>query len=231
MTKVDHEQVTHTRDFFNELASGWSDRYQVDPAMAARVNRFKASLASLPSHAHVLDFGCGSGIIAHSLLEEGYQVSATDVSEQMLAQCQKLDVENRIEWKQYAGDGALDFGDGVFDAVISSSVFEYVEDPAAVLSQINRTLKKGGLIRFTVPDLRDPIRIKETILLTLLKIPFLSSFIENGRWQEGATYLKLSKSRFTRKGWVEVCQRAGFSEVTCEAHCGPLMMISALKND
>jgi SAM-dependent methyltransferase len=45
----------------------------------------------------------------------------------------------------------LHFGDGTFDVVIASDVFEHVRDDAAGFREIFRTLKSGGTLILTVP--------------------------------------------------------------------------------
>jgi SAM-dependent methyltransferase len=45
----------------------------------------------------------------------------------------------------------LHFGDGTFDVVIASDVFEHVRDDAAGYREICRTLKSGGTLLLTVP--------------------------------------------------------------------------------
>src|SRR5574339_822128 len=46
---------------------------------------------------------------------------------------------------------ALPFDDNAFDAVILSEVIEHVADPMRALSEIQRVLKKGGLLFLTWP--------------------------------------------------------------------------------
>jgi SAM-dependent methyltransferase len=45
----------------------------------------------------------------------------------------------------------LSFGDGIFDLVISSEVFEHVADPWAAFAEVRRVLRPGGRHVFTVP--------------------------------------------------------------------------------
>ena len=63
------------RDRGDRLIEGaWLDRFQ----------------ALLPSHASVLDLGCGSGRpIARSLMERGYKVTGVDAAPAMIALCQQ----------------------------------------------------------------------------------------------------------------------------------------------
>jgi SAM-dependent methyltransferase len=55
------------------------------------------------------------------------------------------------EPRHFADFQNLHFGDGTFDVVIASDVFEHVRDDAAGYREIFRTLKPGGRLILTVP--------------------------------------------------------------------------------
>jgi len=98
----------------------------------------------------ILEIGCGSGVIAHTLgrlAGAGTQVDAVDV------------VDNRIERDGYAfhvvAGTDLPFPDGTFDLVVSNHVIEHVGDAAAQqrhLREIRRVLAADGLLYLAVPN-------------------------------------------------------------------------------
>ncbi|MEW6510183.1 MAG: methyltransferase domain-containing protein [Bacteroidota bacterium] len=53
--------------------------------------------------------------------------------------------------RKYADIQKLQFGEGTFDIVIASDVFEHVRDDAAGYREVFRTLKQGGTLLLTVP--------------------------------------------------------------------------------
>lgn len=55
--------------------------------------------------------------------------------------------------REYADFQRLHYGEGTFDVVIASDVFEHVRDDAAGYREIYRTLKPGGTLLLTVPYL------------------------------------------------------------------------------
>lgn len=55
--------------------------------------------------------------------------------------------------RAYADFQRLHYGDGTFDVVIASDVFEHVRDDAAGYREIYRALKPGGTLILTVPYL------------------------------------------------------------------------------
>ena len=51
---------------------------------------------------------------------------------------------------------------GMFDLVTSTEVFEHVPDDVKGFSEINRVLKPGGWLVFTVPLTRNPVTVERT---------------------------------------------------------------------
>ncbi|HEX8744098.1 MAG TPA: methyltransferase domain-containing protein [Thermoleophilaceae bacterium] len=106
------------------------------------------AVAALPGE-RILDVGCGPGYYVAELAErvgEAGHVSGVDLSAAMLAlakgRCAELPNTDFRE-----GDAtALPFDDGVFDAVVSVQVLEYVADVEAALAELHRVLRPGGRV-------------------------------------------------------------------------------------
>lgn len=102
----------------------------------------------------ILDVGCGRGYLAIVLKQLGYELYAIDLI--------NLN-EYNDRWRKYSirvvrGDienAFLPFTDERFDLVIFSEVIEHL-DPRKVkfvLKEINRVLKRRGLLLLTTPNL------------------------------------------------------------------------------
>jgi len=103
--------------------------------------------------ARVLDYGCGAGQIVDALRQRGITAFGCDVfydggdySSQVHAERFASGVIRRIE------DGRIPFDDASFDFVINNQVMEHVEDLDAVLREIARVLKPGGIVLSLFPD-------------------------------------------------------------------------------
>lgn len=221
--------MTSARSFFNDLAEGWNDRFAVDPRMAERFELFEGALRGrAPASARVLDFGCGSGAITRHLAGLGYDMSAVDVSERMISVAKEADPDSRIDWGVCVESAPLPFEDDAFDAVVSSSVLEYVPDLDFTLSEFSRVLREGGVAAITVPDLRHSSRWKEAALRGVLRAPGLGAVAAKTRWAEGAAYLALSVNRLGLRAWRGRLARAGFEAAPTPRSRGPLVLLTAV---
>lgn len=217
--------------FFDELADGWSDRYCDDPEMALRLMRFSEALIGRVSpRGAVLDFGCGAGVIARWLAEQGYTMSGCDISIEMVNTARSFASNISIHYVACAG-GALPYPDSRFAAVVCSSVMEYVDDLDATLDELHRVLAPGGWLLVTVPDSRHPHRRKEALWRAMLRVPLLGHWLARSPWAEGAAYLRLSRNRMRPANWVRRLQARGF-QAEAPGHCeGPLLLLAARRRE
>lgn len=106
---------------------------------------------SLPTHARILEIGCGSGIpITRALISEGLDVSAMDASPKMVSAFQKNfpDIPVICEAAEH-----LKGFDQPFDAAIAWGLMFLLTPDAqkAVIRNMGDSLNKGGRFLFTSP--------------------------------------------------------------------------------
>lgn len=88
----------------------------------------------------ILEVGCGSGWFCGQLSAYG-DVTATDLSDQVLARAQK----RLPDVKFVAGDFMqLDLGSEGFDVIVTLEVLSHVEDQAAFIAKLAMLLRTGG---------------------------------------------------------------------------------------
>jgi SAM-dependent methyltransferase len=96
--------------------------------------------------ARLLDAGCGWGSTFLALEADGYRLTGSDISTQML---ERLDAPHRrlavCDLTQVATHGET------FDAVLSMDVIEHIDDDVAAARQMLRFLRPGGLLLLSVP--------------------------------------------------------------------------------
>lgn len=108
----------------------------------------------------VVDIGCGSGPMSRVLEHEGRMVLGIDLSWDEIQTAQRL---GPGPWAQ--ADGlALPVADGAVDAVISSLALSVIEDTGALLDEVTRVLRPGGMFAAITPTYR-PINVSDVKLL------------------------------------------------------------------
>jgi 2-polyprenyl-3-methyl-5-hydroxy-6-metoxy-1,4-benzoquinol methylase len=194
-------------DLFNAKASSWNQKYQPEGPLAYRIGAFTERVrASVPPQGKVLDLGCGTGALAVHLARQGYAMTACDIAEGMLKAGAEAYPTVSIEWVLLSASWkTLPFGPGSFDAIVSSSVFEYIDDVENILRECSKVLNPGGWLIFTAPNPANAIRRLEKIIRPLavasLALPGLRAVPKLGNYFQ---YLKLSRCRYATPKWHEL---------------------------
>jgi 2-polyprenyl-3-methyl-5-hydroxy-6-metoxy-1,4-benzoquinol methylase len=101
----------------------------------------------------LLDIGCQNGAWSVDLALAGADVYGIDVEEPAIGgakirgECHGVELHLSIQSAQ-----ELKFDDGFFDVVATSDVIEHVPDPAAMVAEMARVLKPGGLCFMSGPQ-------------------------------------------------------------------------------
>jgi len=194
---------------FDEKSRPWTRHYHAGGKLEDRLRLFPETLAELlPAPARVLDFGCGTGNVARELARRGYDVRGCDVSAGMIDEARRAFPD--MEWVRVTPGFDLPFDDATFDAVVASSVLEYVADPAETIRQVARVLRPRGIAVVTVPDTRRMIRRVERIARVVLHGPIVRRIAGRvARVRRYSEYLALSRNRFTVPRWRACFDDAG----------------------
>ena len=122
--------------------------------------RVTALLGLLDESWKVADLGSGTGAVAHALAPFVSQVIAVDESSAMLGAARKrLDACGNVELRTGRLED-LPIEDASLDAAVLSLVLHFVVDPAAVLAEASRVLRRGGrlLVIDMLPHEREEYR-------------------------------------------------------------------------
>lgn len=102
---------------------------------------------------HLLDLGCGGGLLLSDALSTGARATGIDHSEEMVALAsERAPAANVMLGKAES----LPFADEMFTAVAMSVVFFFLDDPIGVLRECRRVLRGEGRLAVytTAPELR-----------------------------------------------------------------------------
>ncbi len=96
---------------------------------------------------HVLDCGCGWGVLSVLLAKRGARVSGVDIAPACIEIAQRLVVENQVDEQVDVTVGTmekLNFEDEQFDVIVGTRVLHHV-DIELTGRELFRVLKKGGV--------------------------------------------------------------------------------------
>jgi arsenite methyltransferase len=133
---------------FDDEASRLIEDFNASPGAKRRRARINELLALSPGD-HVLDVGSGPGDQVHEMASNvGPQgrVVGIDSAESAVAIARGRCVEFDTVTFQVGEADNLPFSEGEFDAVMSSQVFEYLDDVPGALVEMFRVLKPGGRV-------------------------------------------------------------------------------------
>jgi 2-polyprenyl-6-hydroxyphenyl methylase/3-demethylubiquinone-9 3-methyltransferase len=109
--------------------------------------RIPLLVAAVGHGKRVLDLGCRSGALTRHFLE-GNSVVGLDVDAAALEKASALGIEP----VQANVEEPLPFGDASFDAVVAGELLEHLQFPDALVAEIRRVLRPGGVLAGSVPN-------------------------------------------------------------------------------
>ena len=139
---------------FSDLAHRWWDLesefrplHQINPIRLAWIE----SLVSLKGQ-HVLDIGCGGGILTDAMARKGADVLGIDLSTKALkvAQLHALEAQTEgVKYKEISAEALAAQQPGSFDVVTCMEMLEHVPDPSAIVKACATLVKPGGHVFFS----------------------------------------------------------------------------------
>jgi 2-polyprenyl-3-methyl-5-hydroxy-6-metoxy-1,4-benzoquinol methylase len=148
------------------------------------------------SGTNLLDIGCAQGFFLFSAYQAGYTTKGIEIS-QDAAEYARREFGLDIEAKPFE---ELRFAENHFDVVTLWQVLEHVPYPLAVLQEVHRILKPGGLLAVSTPD-----------------IGGISARIFGKRWWD---IKRLHVNQFTIKTLTDILQNAGFKNTSSVSYRG-----------
>ena len=123
-----------------------------------KLGKFNYILDVLNLHNHngiCLDLGCSNGIVAKNLTKRFRQIIGSDID---LIALKEANLEKSDGLEFISGDAmALPFKDQSLDAIVCFQMYEHVPSSEKLFSEMDRVLKKEGMILFSGPNKTFPI--------------------------------------------------------------------------
>ncbi|WP_165867574.1 class I SAM-dependent methyltransferase [Paenibacillus pinisoli] len=143
--------MSKSERFWDKTASKY-DQIEMKDAQIYNtiINRTKTYLK--PSDI-VMDYGCGTGLIANEIADSVQVLHAIDLSANMVEIAGKKALERSIANISYAHTTIFDerYKKGSFDAILAFHILHLLEDEGAELQRIHELLKPGALFISATP--------------------------------------------------------------------------------
>jgi len=211
---ISNSQVEINNEIYNQLGQRWYEAYD-DPVALLRAEsqltgawvqekiqqNFGNKLMgpnlvnNRSSRLRILDIGCGGGFVTNPLARFGYDVTGVDLSAESLEVAKKYDSTRSVKYL-LADANQLPFEGEQFDVVSAMDFLEHVENPQAVIQEVQRVLKPGGLFFFHTFN-RNPIA-------GLVIIKFVEWFVKNT-----PKHMHLLRMFIKPREMNEFCQQVG----------------------
>ena len=135
---------------YDEMAKYYETYIDTKPFNALYERPATLSLLREIKNKKILDMGCAGGWYTKYLLDNGADVIATDVNKNMV-EVTKRRTENKCKVIQADINNGFEFiQNNTIDIVLASLVLHYIKDMEKVFYEINRILKTGGELIFSV---------------------------------------------------------------------------------
>ena len=193
---------------FSALAAKWWDPtsefkplHEINPLRLAWID----GLAALAGK-HVLDVGCGGGILAEAMAQKGAAVTGIDLAEKSLkvAELHRLESGVEVQYECISAEDLAARAPATFDVVTCMEMLEHVPDPASVVRACATLVKPGGHVFFSTIN-RNP----KSYLFAVLGAEYILNLLPRGT-HDYMKFIKPSElSRFCRAAGLEVRELTG----------------------
>lgn len=183
---------------FSALAHRWWDPtsefrplHEINPLRLEWIDS-QASLAGK----HVLDVGCGGGILAESMARKGAIVTGIDLSEKALnvAELHSLESGVSVDYRKVATEEFAIEKPAAFDIVTCMEMLEHVPDPSAVVAACAALVKPGGHVFFSTIN-RNP----KAYLFAVIGAEYILRLLPKGTHEYGKFITPAELSQFVRQ--------------------------------
>jgi len=137
-----------SNELFDPIAEGYDEWYGTEIGRVAdQVERELAFQFFHPSGPKILEIGCGTGQYTTELAEQGYQITAVDISEKMMAKAREkiTNFGYQVKWLKADITQIMDQLEQ-YHGILSMSAFEFIPNPEEILASLFEHLEPKGCL-------------------------------------------------------------------------------------
>lgn len=194
---------------FSALAHRWWDKegefrslHQINPLRLKWIEEHRTL-----NDCHVVDVGCGGGILSDSMARQGAEVLGIDLSGRALkvAKLHALEAQTRgVSYQEISAERLAEERPASFDVVTCMEMLEHVPDPSSVVMACAKLVKPGGQVFFSTIN-----RSSKSFLFAIVGAEYLLRLLPSGT-HEYAKFIKPSElAQFCRESGLEWRQTRG----------------------
>ncbi len=126
----------------------------------------------LTREAAVLEIGCGTGTTALNLADSVNEMTATDISSNMIAIAKEKAEEQKVQNVTFAQSTLFDekLEKESFDVILAFNLIHLLDDTQVVMKRINELLLPGGLFISKTPCLSEKSRLWPILAFVVGKV-------------------------------------------------------------
>mgnify|MGYP003384660859 CR=1 FL=1 len=195
---------------FDALANSWWDlEGQSKPLHEINPLRLGFIEARSPlKDKHVIDVGCGGGILSEALAKADANVTGIDMGELALniAKLHALEAELTVNYEHITAEEKAQQAAGEFDVVTCMEMLEHVPDPVSVIQACAALVKPGGDVFLSTLN-----RHPKAYLLAVVGAEYVMNMLPKGT-HDYKRFIKPSEmAKWCRQAGLEVQDIAGLS--------------------
>ncbi len=205
-TNVDHSEL----EKFSSLAHRWWDPgSEFKPLHVINPVRLRWIDSVAPVRAkQVLDIGCGGGILAESMAQQGAQVTGIDMAEKPLgvARLHSLESGVRVDYRLSSAEALAEQMPGAFDIVTCMEMLEHVPNPASVIVAASRLAKPGADVFFSTIN-----RNLKAYLMAIIGAEYVLRLLPRGTHDYAKLITPSELARAARAADLDIVEIKGMS--------------------
>ena len=195
---------------FDALASSWWDLegeskplHDINPLRLEFISK-QCSL----DNKHVIDVGCGGGILSEALARSGAKTTGIDMGEMALnvAKLHALESELSIDYQHITAEEKAQQSAQSYDLATCMEMLEHVPDPLSIIQACADLVKPGGDLFFSTLN-----RHPKAYLLAVLGAEYVMNMLPKGT-HDYKRFIKPSElAKWCRQAGLQVSQIKGIS--------------------
>jgi ubiquinone/menaquinone biosynthesis C-methylase UbiE len=178
---MNNESISKAEKFWDRAAKSYDREEKKDEKIYQQI--LEKLNTHLKSTDHVLDFGCGTGLISNKLTTVVEKIHGIDVSSKMIEIAREKAKNQSLKNITYEHATLFDnrLEQGTYDAVLSFYILHLLDDAQMAIEKTHELLKTDGLLISVTPCMGEKPLMKSlfAFLSKLKLVPKIKSFKQN----------------------------------------------------